>query len=770
MNNKARYLLPLMAGNCALLPLLVTSQAVAQQGGLEVVVVTAQFREEDVQDTPISITAVTGAEIDNKALNSMVDIAATAPNVNMTVGSGAYGSGAAVYIRGIGQYDTNFAFEPGVGIYVDDVYHGVIAGAVFDLLDLDRVEILRGPQGTLAGRNSIGGAVKLFSRQPEGGGEGYLSVTGGDFDRIDLRGAYDIGLTDNLNMRVSGFSKKRDGHVDRLDFACDQPALAGSLPNNRNSLDDCVIGTMGRIESSGARAVLGWEPSDNVDITITGMLIQDDSEGAGAEQTFADQSALFPFQRLPPYEGVTYSPIFVTTGRYANYANYTETTTGLTMEPLAATEMKGFSGRVVWDISDTLQLTTITAYTDMESEWTLDNDGSPLSVSLTRNISPYEQFTQELRINGTMENADIDWTIGAFYFDSSGDVAANVVNLGFLQDDPVESESTAVFAHAVWSATESLNLTTGVRYTEDEKTYDFTRVLPSGAVAPPPFGLIHGASGSFAGDQTDWRLGVDYLFTDEVMGYFTASTGYKGGGINPRPFVASQVVPFEPETVDAFEIGLKSDLLDNVLRLNVAAFVNEYQDIILIDANGFPGAPGDPGYFFLSAAPFNAGDADITGYEAELFLEPGNGFSLSASYGYLDFEYKKLDPNATASGIGPGFIAPFTPEGKYSLQASYEFALESGGSITPQIYANYVDSVFTDPVNSSTNFLEDYTVVNANITYRTANGDWELVAGVTNLGDEHFYTNAFDIAGINGTTQSVVARPREWFLTARHNF
>ncbi len=745
--------------------------SVYAQDTLEEVLVTAQFREASLQSTPIAITAVTGDQIENKAMNSVVDIAATAPNVNIQAGSNAYGSGATVYIRGVGQYDTNFAFEPGVGVYVDDVYHGVIAGSIFDLLDLDRVEILRGPQGTLAGRNSIGGAMKLYSRKAEGSGNGYVSVTGGNFDRLDMRGAYDVALNDQLNMRVSGFSKSRDGHVTRLDFACAHPTQAGTLPNNRASLDDCKIGTLGAIDSKGGRVVFDWQPSEDVNVMLSAMMIRDDSEAAGAEQTFADQSAFPPFLQTPPYQGVTYDSRFVTTGTYTNYADFTNPRTGYTMNPEASTHMDAYSARVVWDISDNLQLTSITAYTDMETNWSGDNDGSPMLIGLTSNFSPYEQTTQELRLSGIMTDANIDWTIGGFWFDSSGRVAANVQNLGFLQNDPVDSESSAYFAHAVWGVTDALNITAGVRRTEDDKSYkEFVRVLPNGTVAPPPFGLIHGLDGSFSGSQTDWRLGADYTFNDNVMGYVNLSTGYKGGGINPRPFVASQVVPFKPETVDAREIGVKADLLDNTLRINAAYFMNDYTDIILIDANGFPGAPGDPDYFFLSAAPFNAGDADISGLEVEVVYEPGNGFSLTGSWSTLDFEYQTLDTNATASGIGKNSIAPFTPENKYSLQLAYEFNTSSGAKVRPQLYMNYMDSVYTDPVNSPRNKLEDYRLVNANISYETSDGSWEFIAGVTNLSDEHYNTNAFDLSTINGTVQTNVGRPREYFVTARRSF
>jgi len=727
------------------------------------IIVTAQFRAQRLQDTPIAITALSGESLESKGLNSVADIAGSAPNVNIAQGSGAYGSGVAIYIRGIGQYDTNFALEPGVGMYVDDAYHGVMVGSIFDLLDLDRVEILRGPQGTLAGKNSIGGAVKLYSRKPTGSGEGYVQATLGSYDRIELRATYDLALADNLFMRFSGFSKRRDGHVDRLDFACAHPDLAGSFPNNANDAS-CRIGTMGGIKAWGTRVALRWLPSDNLEINIIGSLIRDDSEAAGAELTYASADV--------SYNGVPYDSRFIPDRPYVNYATFLDPATGWQIQPLATTHSQSISGQVDWQISDTLTLTSISFYEDLVSTWSIDNDLSPIRVALTLNRSPYHQFSQELRLNGEAGDGLLQYTLGGFYFDSLGRVGARVLSgevLNFVQDDPVSNKSKSVFAHAVLHPVENMSITGGIRYTDDKKTYTFYRADPNGGPAII-VGSLSGVSRGFSGDSVDYRLGADYRFSDALLAYVNFATGYKGGGINPRPFIPSQVVPFEPERVDAYEIGFKSDLLDRRLRLNVAAFLNKYKDIILIDANGFPGAPGDPDYFPLSAAPFNAGNADIKGFEVETTLRPTDAFTLTGSLSYLDFEYTKLDPNATASGIGTDFVPPFTPKWKWSASAAYEIAMGNGATITPYVDIDHQSPVFTDPVNAQTNFLAGRTVMNANISYTSPGGTWQLTAGVTNLTDKHYYTNAFDIATITGSVQKIVARPREWYLTLRRNF
>lgn len=728
----------------------------SDQVGNDVIVVTAQFREQRLQDTPIAITAVSGEEIENKALSSVADLGASVPNAVITQ-SQSSSAGATVFIRGIGQSDANFALEPGVGMYIDDIYHGVMVGSLFDLLDLERVEILRGPQGTLAGKNSIGGAVKLFSRKPEGDGSGYISATYGSFDRIEVRGAYDIGLSDDAALRISGFSKRRGGHVKILDFRCDRPSEV--LPSDTfpamTTSDDCQIGTLGGINSSGLRAALRFNPSPDLEINVFGTLVRDDSESVAVEQS------------------ITPDPRFLPNRDYTYYGTFTSLV-GWDSEPIGKTHSESIGGQIDWDISDDLRITSITAYENIDSTWSLDRDGGPVGGFMTVNHSPYHQFTQELRLNGEFGDQLVEWTLGGFYFDSKGYVAARTFtqpDRQWIQDDPVTNKSVSVFAHAVIHPVPEMSLIGGIRYTDDEKTYVFSRLDPdTGDVAAAPFGFIDGAEGTYSGDSFDYRLGADYRFSDAFMAYANFSTGYKGGGINPRPFIPTQVVPFNPERMHAYELGFKSDFADGMVRLNAAAFLNKYKDIILIDKNGFPGGPADPDWFPLSAVPFNGGDADVKGVEVETTIEPTQGLTLSGSLSYLDFQYTALDQNATASGVTLDSKTPFSPEWKWAVQAAYEIPLANGASITPQFSANFLDEFYVDATNAPSNFVGSRTLMDANITYRSPDEEWELVAGVTNLGDDHYYTNIFDISTIEGTASKVVARPREFFVTVRRNF
>ncbi|HEV7714077.1 MAG TPA: TonB-dependent receptor plug domain-containing protein, partial [Steroidobacteraceae bacterium] len=262
----------------ASVPVLAQEPAAAESGGLEEVVVTAQFRSQPLQDTPLAITAVTADMIESRSQNNLAALADQAPNVNLRETGGAFGPGMSANIRGVGQADFNPALEPGVGVYIDDVYYASLTGANFDLVDVDRVEILRGPQGTLAGRNSIGGAIKIFSSLPKGDDSGSLKVTYGTRHLIDVRASADFAIVpDRLFLRASGVSRSQDGYVNRYDYGCTHPG--SGIPNNGQQ-GDCLLGTEGGKDYTGGRVALRFLASDKVEINLTGDMIQDRSEVA----------------------------------------------------------------------------------------------------------------------------------------------------------------------------------------------------------------------------------------------------------------------------------------------------------------------------------------------------------------------------------------------------------------------------------------------------------------------------------------------------------
>src|SRR5690606_3160013 len=373
----------------------------------DVILVTAQFREQNLQDTPIAITAVNAEMLEARSQTNIAQVANQAPSVTLKPQGAAFGPSMGASIRGVGQFDFNPALEPGVGLYIDDVYYATLTGALFDLLDLDRVEILRGPQGTLAGKNSIGGAVKLYSQRPEGSNSGYVSASYGSRDRLDLRGSADVGLTDTVAMRIAGVAKKQDGYIRRLDFGCVNPpgsalnpesATQTPIPPLMGSRSDCVLAREGETDFIAGRAQLRWQPTDTIDVNIVGDYTHDDRTTAGgvllerfvngvrvspnfngATRTVGPGIPapvdIDPFTPNPPGGGVNPNNIPIDTrflcGPYCNYATFLSLQDGALpfAEGNGRTKFEGWgvSGNIEWELLDNLQLHSITAYREYQT-------------------------------------------------------------------------------------------------------------------------------------------------------------------------------------------------------------------------------------------------------------------------------------------------------------------------------------------------------------------------------------------------------------------
>jgi iron complex outermembrane receptor protein len=743
----------------------------AEEVTLEEVVVTAQFREQNLQDAPLAITAISAEMLQARSQTNIAEVANQAPSVTLKPQAGIYGPSLAASIRGVGQFDYNPALEPGVGVYVDDVYFATLTGSIFDLLDLDRVEILRGPQGTLAGRNSIGGAVKLYSKKPEGSDTGQISGTYGSRDRTDLRGSVDLGLSDQLALRVAGVAKRQDGYITRYDYGCLNPD--SGIPQILAAGDGCVLGKEGEVNYQAVRAQLRYRPSDNLDINIAGDFTNESRSAAGQVLRVANYTGT---NDINPFPGDFPFDSRWKCGPYCNYATYISYADGVRPNSLSDGRTTfdgfGFSGNIEWKLTDTLRLTSISAYREYETRFSTDNDLSPLAHSFGRSDVSFHSFSQELRLSGSVGDGKVEYTIGGFYMDQKS-VAGSYQDLRysplavFQQWDPVNADTQAVFAHVSWSVTDALTLTGGVRYTDEHKDYTFTRLTPSGAVQNP---ALHGQTGSYDGDRVDYRANVQYAFTDRVNAYVQFSTGFKGGGISPRPFNAAQVRPFGPETLDSWEVGLKSDLFDRKMRLNVAAFYSTYDDIQLtLSTCPQFGGPGP------CALVTSAGDAKVKGVELETMLRPVDGLSIDASVSWLDFEYQNIDPAAGGPGLPTGpqldHRTPYTPEWKASLGIQYEISLGGDLSLTPRLDASYQGDMYSNATNALSNLIESYTLANARLIFRNDARDLEIAAEVTNLFDKYYVlTNVDQSIGTAGLSNDQPGRPREWALTVTKRF
>jgi iron complex outermembrane receptor protein len=805
--------------------------AAASQG--DEIVVTAQFRSQNLQDTPIAITAMSSAMLESRSQTNISQVANQAPSVTLKPQGSAFGPSLGANIRGVGQFDFNPAVEPGVGFYVDDVYFATLTGSILDLLDLDRVEILRGPQGTLAGRNSIGGAIKLYSKRPTGDGTGYVAGAYGSRNRIDLRGSADFNLAEGIDVRLSGVAKKQEGYVKRLDFGCVYPAggsatLPANAPLNPGTLinpaggvpaitsgGNCLLAKEGQVNYIAGRAQVRLRPTDKFEFNIIGDYTDDDRATAPnlLLERFYPNGALasprFPLPAIPPYATATalgrdiqpfattvpYDTRFVC-GKYCTYENFINPADGTVPAGQGNGRIRfrgwGVSGQAEWELADRLQLVSISAYRGYKSEFSNDNDASPLAHSLGYGPLTFRFFSQEVRLNGSFgSDKQIQYTIGGYYSDQKSVYTSfqdlRVSALRFAQKDPVAADSKAVFAQAAWTPVERLTLNGGIRYTDESKSYTYVRVSPEGGVAPAAVAGLNGLIGKYSGDHIDYRGNVQYKFTDNVMAYAQVSTGFKGGGVNPRPYFAQQVLPFGQEKLTSYEIGAKTDLFDRRVRVNVAAFISKYDGIQLALSNCT--AIAGQGFGVPCGLPVNAGDADIKGIEVETTLRPIEGLVIDSSASFLDFKYKRFGnytstnpatgavTNVSVGGPnninGPQFgdYAPYTPRWKWSVGAQYEIDLDKAGSLTPRVDASYQGQIYTNTVNRSSNRINGYTVANARLTWRNSGGDLEISGEVTNVFDKYYLLTIYDqTVGAQGFATGQPGRPREWALNVKKKF
>jgi iron complex outermembrane receptor protein len=821
-------------------------QSAAGAGTLEEITVTATFRATNVQTTPLAITAINADMLEARSQTNLAQITAEAPNVSLRPAGSAFGSALVAFIRGIGQTDFNPSVEPGVAIYVDDVYYSTITGNLLDLLDLDRVEVLRGPQGTLAGRNAIGGAIKLFTRQPDGKNDAHIAVTKGTFNRTEVKGAAGFTLAPGkVYARVAAVAKSMDGYVTRLDYACQNhlpnPGTPGGLPTYAQSFG-CKLGTEGGQSYASGRLSLRWTPSAKFSLDLATSVLNDNSESQpGVLVAALDHSGSnFPWYTpngpvSPPFAStvpnnpafnpnsstsvpifydnnqngvfdagidVPYDSRFVTGGTYVNYSTYIDDGKS-TSSPLFQGGVPGqntavFKPYVInpvntlsswdaavnlnWQISDKVSLLSVSAYRTYRNAFAEDTDASPLAVQQLLQVLNHDQWTQELRFNVSSKRADL--TFGAFYLSQHTNEDARVdlpyVGFDFVHGpDLVPAKNKALYAQADLHLADRTDLSLGARYSEDEKSYTFHRHNPDysdvaacttawfwEAANPPNCGVygLNGLSIDYSSNNTDWRVALSHNVSDATMFYIQAATGYKAGGNNARPFFPSQSHAFNPEKLDSYEFGVKSTLGGRT-RLNTAVFWNNYTDIQLPLTVCFWAPPGQQ---TPCASQDNVGDAHVWGAELEAEWNPTDKLMIDASYSHLNFKYTKVDP---LSAVTVGMITPYTPENKASFGLQYRFRLANGGSITPRIDVSYQDQVYANAVNAPTNLIDAYTLVDARMTWRSADDQWEVALQGTNLADKYYYVTLFDLtSSASGYINGQPSRPREWAMSIKRNF
>jgi len=823
----------LAAGGLAALGTWIGVPAVAQNaqadqasGQLAEVVVTAQYREEKLQDVPIAITAITSEQIEAQGAQKLSDILTSAPSVVFRNQSAAFGESVTAFIRGFGQADFDPAFEPGVGLYVDDVYYPRLTGANFDLMDVERVEVLRGPQGTLEGRNSEGGAIRFVTKKPTGDGSGYATATYGNRDRLDLRAAADFTIADHLYARVAGVFADQDGYVDVFNYDCAHPG-AGPASSGGIKCDQYKLGDIGY---RALRASIRWNPSEAFDSVLSADYIKD-SHNNGAEILLYGQNAN---ANTNTPNGQPLDSRFLC-GKWCNYTTlgnaggpYFGVVSGpVNLPATSGQQLNTFDAwdlalNMDWTLSEWARLVSITGYHNWTNQFSIDGDLSPAQTQFGNNTLDHWFWSQELRLNMDFGKS-LHATVGGYYSDEQttyytmqdiryvaipGNPPVPLFPLQFLGNDPVRTTAKAAFGTLTWDATSALSFTGGLRYSKDYKSYTYYRYNLDGVTINPyvdPVGSVYGAGydgpdtldifgggtvqaltgrkAVFSGNRTDWHFSADYRFNPAVMAYASAGTGYKAGGVGPRPFNAAQAAPFGPEKVTSYELGLKTDLFDRRVRFNTAVFYNDFTDaqLVLLSCPQF-GGPGP------CALPQNAGDAKVKGVEAEIIAAFG-GLQLDLSGSYLDWDWKCVNPEVVGLANGPcssdasviDLLAP-TPIGFIKQQAhagiQYTFHLAGGGAITPRF-----DAAYQGPQNGSNlaaaagspsdlyGRVGGFTVANFHLSFLNAKHDLETTLEATNIFNHYYYYSKFDLTGAGaGTITGSPGQPFGWAITVRKNF
>jgi len=745
-----------------------------QSGGLNVIVVTAQKREEGLQDTPIAITAVSGEALQAQGAENISNLQAVTPNLvfDTTAPVSGVSSGAIVFIRGVGQTDFQLTTDPGVGTYVDGVYISRSVGGVLDVLDLERVEVLRGPQGTLFGRNTIGGAISLVSKRPADtlGLKAEATV----LSRNGFNGllTLDAPISDTIRTKFVGSYKTQDGFVDGL-------------------LDDRQLGDT---ERYSLRGTIEAELTSNLTATFSADYTDIDEQNAASKLVGISVAAPgspertdFRFDRdtgtvvtetfaIPPGPPtLTFLQNVGPTGVFdAQFITPDLDTTFATGPNGTELEIYGGSLTLAWNLGFG-ELKSITAYRETSGSFARDADGSPLVVTETDNFDyQQEQFSQEIQLTGEAFDDALQYVLGAYYFDESGQdiltvslpfLFGNVNNFAF-----VENESIAAYAQGTYSFTDALSFTGGIRYTRDDKS--FTAPVGGAGITNGP-AAVFGPAGSFTPffppgtsevdfEDVSIKAVLDYQLADGSLLYASYSEGFKSGGFNTRYLVpVPEAVSFDPEQLETYEIGAKWEGLNRRLRLNAAVFYSDYDDIQLV--------------LFQNGAPLtvNAASADIYGVEFEATALPVDSLELGFTAGYTDAEYSSVAPLDPAVSpevqVQEDNALPNTPEWSLSAYAAHTAEVSSSIEIRTRVDWSYTSRIENDAQNSRFLTQEGVNLVNASIGLHELDNNFSVTGFVKNLFNERYIVSGDSNFGI-GFHEANFNEPREWGVTLRYEY
>lgn len=785
----------------------------AMSAVLEEVVVTAQKRTENIQDVPIAITAIGQADLDARGAVSLAEVSNFAPNVQLDQGAFLAGNSQVMtaYIRGIGQRDVASGLEPGVGVYVDGIFLSRSTGANVDLLDVERVEVLKGPQGTLFGRNTIGGAVSVITRRPSDEFGGKLRINAGSNNLIDIKGSIDVPISDSLRSQFSFSKVERDGYQDIVAFPGD-PGNSDELflvqQLGVSSLGD--RSERGGLDNYSLRGKLEWDVTDRTLATLAVDYAESDEQagafsladnGIVAGPTDTTYAAVYNACVALPPAVIAVSPLAFICGprgtlagpgtlpaladesfatrlpiaqglydtgdidkTYGNGANFAE----VESQGIALTLDHDFG----WST-----FKSITSFREIESITGNDIDGTPVLGATTIFKLDHEQWSQEFQLNVDALDGALRTVTGLYFFHEESETQETAFvaeGLGyFFGPYTTDVDSFAFYFNANYDVTNKFSLTFGARYTEDEKEYTVGQrdlnlsTINLGLSNPADFPTadltLIAAPGTAKEkyDDISFRIGAEYDLTEDAMVYLSFSQGFKSGGIATRlsaPTAGNLPLTFEPETADTWELGIKSRLFDNSVQLNAALFTTEYDDLQIT--------------YSVGISPFfdNAGKATIEGVEIELEAQPFESLRLSASLGYLDASYDELDSNIiNFTPISESNALVNVPEWSRSLSFDWDIFELANGQVT--LHGDYLfkDEMARDSENTSFAISDSYEQFNANLRWQAFNEGISFSIWGKNLTDERYITSTSYVPAV-GVPANSYNRPREYGVALNYSF
>ena len=741
---------------------------------VEEVIVTARKRSESLQEVPLAVAALSGDLMTDLGVESAGDIALFTPNFTWNTEFGR--ASPQPYLRGIGTNNFNPINTGPIAVYQDGIYIGPNIAQGFSTFDLERVEVLKGPQGTLYGRNSTGGLVNFISRKPEigAGSNGFARLELGQFGTTNFEGAFGFDLSDTSAARIAVTRNLNKGTFRNINPDVDSDDVS--------SVDDWAI-----------RAQLLLEPSSDLSILANVHVSEASPDTA-------------PFKSIGLFNPGTGDPCDETPRLGANcsalnsFPDDGDIYTTSKNEDFENVDASGIFVKIDYQLSDTLSLVSSTSYDTAELERLDDSDDVSTELELDHYADDFDFYSQELRLSSTSD--DVSWHAGMYYYNESNEGILAFTNpifgSGVGNAHKIDTLSYAIFGQIDWNVTNKISVGAGLRWTYEEK--DVKQYDAFAAAYSVDQGIItslngldifdgtfaSGTTGAEDFDEITGRLSIDYTTDNGNLVYASLSRGFKGGDVlgsgvvpvfGPTPYTDDQVEVLRartevvaPEILDALEVGVKSSLLGGKMRLNGAVFYYIYKDQQQTVLQEDPTGQADIGISTLN----NAGRSEIPGAEVEIIYTPTSSWYLQLNAGILDPTYEEFNNPVDGGADFSGNQIPLTPRRELSALARYDFEVNDGAILAVQVDTSYKSSTFFQAQNDDTfigSLLQEdsFTLWNARISYATGDGKWVGALFARNLTEEEYFGSGFEIAPLG--IVAIKPGPRRYFgASLEYNF